>query len=79
MTLACGLVVSTREDHSLEQMTAVWLLPMVASGVAAVSDDCLAPHLTAAPAQAVLIASHGLLACSASLALGTANSSSRRA
>lgn len=74
MALACGLAVPflmfTRQDHSLEQMTATWLLPIVASEVAAVSGGLLAPHLTAAPALAVLIASYGLWACSVPLALG---------
>lgn len=74
LALACGLVVPflmfTRQDHSLEQMTAVWLLPIVACEVAAVSGGLLAPHLTASPALAVLIASYGLWACSVPLALG---------
>ena len=33
----------TRQTHGLERMTAVWLLPVVASEVAAVSGGLLAP------------------------------------
>lgn len=47
MSLACGLGVPflmfTRHDHSMERMTAVWLLPIVAAEVAAASGAQLVP------------------------------------
>ncbi|MBS0408363.1 MAG: TDT family transporter [Proteobacteria bacterium] len=75
MAAVCGVAVPylmfTRQSHGLEQMTAVWLLPMVASEVAAVSAGLLAPHLTD-PAEKlqVLAAGYGLWALSVPLALG---------
>ncbi|NNM51220.1 MAG: TDT family transporter [Pseudomonadales bacterium] len=36
----------TRQDHSMEKMTAVWLLPVVAAEVAAVSAGLLIPHIS---------------------------------
>lgn len=74
LALACGLLVPflmfTRQSHAIEQMTAVWLLPVVAAEVAAVSGGTLAPHLVEPSAQlAVLIASYALWACSVPLAL----------
>ncbi|MDR3537159.1 MAG: TDT family transporter [Acetobacteraceae bacterium] len=50
MAVACGVLIPflmfTRQDHSMEKMTAVWLLPIVASEVTAASAGLLAPHLT---------------------------------
>jgi C4-dicarboxylate transporter/malic acid transport protein len=47
MALACGLAIPmamfTRQTHALDNMTAVWLLPVVAAEVAAVSGGLLAP------------------------------------
>ncbi len=44
MSLACGVLIPymmfTRQEHSIDQMTAVWLLPVVAAEVAAVSGGC---------------------------------------
>jgi tellurite resistance protein TehA-like permease len=61
----------TRQAHSLEQMTAAWLLPVVACEVAAVSAGLLAPHLAAGPDQLqVLVAGDLLWALSVPLALG---------
>ena len=41
MALACGVLIPfmmfTRQEHSIDQMTAVWLLPVVAAEVAAAS------------------------------------------
>ncbi|WP_246748566.1 TDT family transporter [Rhizobium setariae] len=58
LSLACGLIVPyamfTRQSHSMEQMTAVWLLPLVASEVAAVSGGLLIPHI-ADPAMQMTI------------------------
>ena len=49
MAIACGVGVPylmiTRQDHGLENMTAVWLLPVVAAEVTAASAAQLAPHL----------------------------------
>ncbi|MGE8043435.1 TDT family transporter [Pseudomonas monteilii] len=55
LAIACGVWVPflmvTRQRHSLEQMTAVWLLPVVAAEVAAVTGGLIVPHVTQAPAQ----------------------------
>ncbi|HGM5552814.1 TPA: TDT family transporter [Pseudomonas putida] len=59
MSLACGVLIPymmfTRQEHSIDQMTAVWLLPVVAAEVAAASGGLLAPHLTDAHAQLVML------------------------
>ena len=70
----CGVAVPflmfTRQSHGLEKMTAVWLLPVVACEVAAVSGGLLVPHLAGAGEQlTVLIASYALWACSVPLAM----------
>jgi C4-dicarboxylate transporter/malic acid transport protein len=59
----------TRQSHGLETMSAVWLLPVVAAEVAAVSGGLLAPHLAAADQLTVLIVSYALWACSVPLAM----------
>lgn len=74
MSLACGFAIPfmmfTRQSHSIDQMTAVWLLPVVAAEVAAVSGGLLAPHLSDAHHQlTVLIISYALWACSVPLAM----------
>ena len=75
MALACGVLIPfmmfTRQEHSIDQMTAVWLLPMVAAEVAAVSGGLLAPHLADAQTQlAVLWLSYVLWALSVPVAMG---------
>ena len=59
MALACGVLIPfmmfTRQEHSIDQMTAVWLLPVVAAEVAAASGGLLAPHLADAQAQLVML------------------------
>ena len=59
MSLACGVLIPymmfTRQEHSIDQMTAVWLLPVVAAEVAAASGGLLAPHLAEAQAQMVVL------------------------
>lgn len=59
MSLACGVVIPymmfTRQEHSIDQMTAVWLLPVVAAEVAAASGGLLAPHLADAHSQLVVL------------------------
>ncbi|MFJ4141192.1 TDT family transporter [Pseudomonas sp. NPDC089734] len=74
MALACGVLIPfmmfTRQKHRIDQMTAVWLLPVVAAEVAAASGGLLAPHLTDASEQfTVLIASYVLWAYSVPVAL----------
>ncbi|GAB7533392.1 TDT family transporter [Pseudomonas sp. 3A(2025)] len=74
MALACGVLIPfmmfTRQQHSIDQMTAVWLLPVVAAEVAAVSGGLLAPHLADATAQfTLLITSYVLWAYSVPVAL----------
>ena len=59
MSLACGVLIPymmfTRQEHSIDQMTAVWLLPVVAAEVAAASGGLLAPHLAGAHSQLVVL------------------------
>jgi C4-dicarboxylate transporter/malic acid transport protein len=59
MSLACGVLIPymmfTRQEHSIDQMTAVWLLPVVAAEVAAASGGLLAPHLADVHAQLVVL------------------------
>ncbi len=45
----------TRQEHSMESMTAVWLLPIVACEVTAASGGLLAPHLADPVAAAHLV------------------------
>lgn len=49
LAVLCGVAIPylmfTRQEHSIDQMTAVWLLPVVAAEVAAASGGLLAPHL----------------------------------
>ena len=58
----------TTQQHSTEQMTAVWLLPVVAPEVAASSAGVLAPHLAAPAAQLMLATGYVLWAISVPLA-----------
>lgn len=65
LALACGVLVPylmfTRQDHSLEGMTALWLLPVVATEVAGTTGGLLVPHLADAGARlATLVASWAL-------------------
>ena len=59
LSLACGVLIPymmfTRQEHSIDQMTAVWLLPVVAAEVAAASGGLLAPHLADAHGQLVML------------------------
>jgi C4-dicarboxylate transporter/malic acid transport protein len=75
LAVLCGVVIPfmmfTRQTHSIDQMSAVWLLPVVAAEVAAVSGGLLAPHLQdAATRLTVLIAGYALWAFSVPLAMG---------
>jgi C4-dicarboxylate transporter/malic acid transport protein len=73
MSVACGLLVPflmfTIQHHSLQRMTAVWLLPIVAAEVAAASGALLIPHLSAWEAFTVLIICYALWAFSVPLAM----------
>lgn len=69
LAVLCGVVIPylmfTRQEHSIDQMTAVWLLPVVAAEVAAASGGLLAPHLADTHQQfQVLIVSYVLWAVS---------------
>lgn len=74
LALACGVGVPffmfTRQHHSHDQMTAIWLLPVVACGVAAASGALLLPHLPADTQLTALFISLCLWACSIPLAMG---------
>jgi C4-dicarboxylate transporter/malic acid transport protein len=59
----------TRQDHALEKMTAVWLLPVVASEVAAASAGLIAPHLNVATAELLVYSGYVLFALSVPVAL----------
>ncbi|KFC65735.1 C4-dicarboxylate transporter/malic acid transport protein [Devosia sp. LC5] len=74
LALACGIGVPfmmfTRQSHSPQQMTAIWLLPIVAAEVTAASGGLLLPHLGPADQLTVTLISYCLWACSVPLALG---------
>ncbi|PRC93417.1 TDT family transporter [Solimicrobium silvestre] len=65
MALICGLLIPffmfTRHDHSLQSMTAVWLLPIVAAEVTAASGGLLISHMNAgSSATQILFISYSL-------------------
>lgn len=60
----------TAQDHSLDRMTGVWLLPVVPAEVAASSAGFLAQHLPAAQAQPIVVAGYALWGMSVPIALG---------
>lgn len=75
MAIVCGVTIPflmfTIQDHTIDQMTAVWLLPVVAAEVAAVSGGVIAPHLADANSQFImLITSYVLWAYSMPVAFG---------
>jgi C4-dicarboxylate transporter/malic acid transport protein len=73
MSVTCGLLVPflmfTLQEHSIEKMTGVWLLPVVAAEVAAVSGALLVPHLTPAEALTALMLCYALWAFSVPVAM----------
>ena len=73
MAVVCGVAVPflmfTRQDHSVDRMTAVWLLPVVAAEVTAASGGLLAPHLADAGAFRILMLSYALWAFSVPVAM----------
>lgn len=72
MALASALLVPylmfTRQQHALEKMTAVWLLPIVAPEVAAGAAGGLVPHLDPAAARQMLAVGFVLWGMSLALA-----------
>lgn len=74
MALACGTLIPflmfTRQSHSLDRMTAVWLLPIVAAEVAAASGALLVPHLAPGEGFTIEMISYALWAYSVLPALG---------
>jgi len=75
LSIGCGVLIPylmfTLQEHRIDQMTAVWLLPVVAAEVAAASGGLLAPHLADANAQfQTLMVSYVLWAYSVPLAMG---------
>jgi tellurite resistance protein TehA-like permease len=74
MAIACGVLIPflmfTRQDHSIEKMTAIWLLPIVAAVVAASSAGALAPHIADSHAALrILMLGYALWAYSVPLAM----------
>jgi len=74
MAIACGVLIPflmfTRQDHSIEKMTAIWLLPIVAAEVAASSAGALAPHIADSQAALrILVLGYALWAYSVPLAM----------
>ncbi len=74
LALVCGVSIPylmfTRQEHRIDQMTAVWLLPVVAAEVAAASGGQLLPLLPADDSPfRVLLASYVLWAYSVPVAL----------
>jgi C4-dicarboxylate transporter/malic acid transport protein len=73
MAVVCGVAVPflmfTRQDHSIDRMTAVWLLPVVAAEVTAASGGLLAPHLADAGSFRILMLSYALWAFSVPIAM----------
>lgn len=75
LAVAVGLLVPylmfTRQNHTIESMTAVWLLPIVAAEVAAASGGLLAMHVANSVAAAhMVLLCYILWAVSVPLALG---------
>lgn len=75
LSIGCGVLLPyfmfTRQEHRMDKMTAVWLLPIVAAEVAAASGGLIAPYLTDPGSQFVmLVTSYVLWAYSVPVALG---------
>jgi C4-dicarboxylate transporter/malic acid transport protein len=73
MAFGCGLLIPylmfTRQEHSVDKMTAVWLLPIVACEVAAASGAQVLTHLPQAGAVGFLLLNYMLWALSVPLAM----------
>ena len=75
LAVACGVgipyLMFTRQQHRIDEMTAVWLLPVVAAEVAGATGGLLAPHLADESRQfGVLTTSYALWAYSVPVAFG---------
>ncbi|MDA8158885.1 MAG: TDT family transporter [Deltaproteobacteria bacterium] len=74
MSIVVGLTVPfymfTSHKHSIEDMTAIWLLPIVPAEVAAASAGFLATHVTDSIGRYVIILGYALWAFSVPLAFG---------
>ena len=68
--LGVPYLMFTRQSHSLERMTAVWLIPIVAAEVAAASAAQIAAHVDPAHGGAILFVGYVLWAFSVPLAMG---------
>lgn len=68
VALGVPYLMFTRQQHALEKLTGVWLLPIVAPEVAATGAAALAPHLAADQAQLLLSLGYVLWGLSLSLA-----------
>lgn len=60
----------TDQEHSIDKMTAVWLLPIVPAEVAAASGGLIAPHVAPHVAALIIVAGAILWALSVPLAMG---------
>ena len=74
MAVVCGVFIPflmfTHQNHSIEKMTAVWLLPVVAAEVTAASAGLLVPHLAdMESARRTLVIGYALWAFSVPLAM----------
>jgi C4-dicarboxylate transporter/malic acid transport protein len=74
LAVLCGVVIPflmfTQQKHSMESMTAVWLIPVVAAEVAAASAGLIVPHLQSPGlAMLLLVTGYALWAFSVPLAL----------
>ncbi len=67
--LAVPYLMFTRQQHSMDSMTAVWLLPIVACEVTAASGGLLIPHLAAPEGLRLLVTCYVFWALSVPLAL----------
>jgi C4-dicarboxylate transporter/malic acid transport protein len=74
ISVIIGLLVPfymfTNQRHSIEDMTAIWLLPIVPAEVAAASAGFLAQHVAPAMARHIVILGYALWAFSVPLAFG---------
>jgi C4-dicarboxylate transporter/malic acid transport protein len=73
LAVFCGVAVPflmfTQQEHVLDRMTAIWLLPIVAAEVSAASGAVLAPFLPPTIALRIVFISYALWAFSVPLAL----------
>ncbi len=63
------IMFTSQKEHKLENMTALWLMPIVAAEVTATAGGLLAPYFSGATAEGIIIISYVLWALSVPLAL----------